>query len=231
MINERRNQEYRVKRMAKQPSTIGSSTYQRIKRDIIFGELQPGSKLKLDALKERYSASLSTLRETLNRLASDGFVEAPEQRGFLVTPVSREDLTEISELRVLLECHALELSIANGDTDWEGNLVAAHHKLHLMEQQLLKGDDSEKETWKRYDWEFHQAMIAACNSKNLLSLHSIIYDKYLRYQMLVLTYRGEEAVKEHKGMFDAALARDADTAKKLLEDHIRNGLAHTLEAM
>jgi DNA-binding GntR family transcriptional regulator len=74
-------------------------------------------------------------------------------------------------------------------------------------------------------------MIAACNSKNLLSLHSIIYDKYLRYQMLVLTYRGEEAVKEHKGMFDAALARDADTAKKLLEDHIRNGLSHTLEAM
>ncbi len=217
--------------MAKQPSTIGASTYQRIKRDIIFGELQPGSKLKLDALKERYSASLSTLRETLNRLASDGFVEAPEQRGFLVTPVSREDLTEISELRVLLECHALELSIANGDTDWEGNLVAAHHKLHLMEQQLLKGDDSEKETWKRYDWEFHQAMIAACNSKNLLSLHSIIYDKYLRYQMLVLTYRGEEAVKEHKGMFDSALARDADKAKKLLEDHIRNGLAHTLEAM
>ncbi len=217
--------------MAKQPSTIGASTYQRIKRDIIFGELQPGSKLKLDALKERYSASLSTLRETLNRLASDGFVEAPEQRGFLVTPVSREDLTEISELRVLLECHALELSIANGDTDWEGNLVAAHHKLHLMEQQLLKGDQSEKETWKRYDWEFHQAMIAACNSKNLLSLHSIIYDKYLRYQMLVLTYRGEEAVKEHKGMFDAALARDASTAKKLLEDHIRNGLSHTLEAM
>ncbi len=217
--------------MAKQPSTIGASTYQRIKRDIIFGELQPGAKLKLDALKERYSASLSTLRETLNRLASDGFVEAPEQRGFLVTPVSREDLTEISELRVLLECHALELSIANGDTDWEGNLVAAHHKLHLMEQQLLKGDESEKETWKRYDWEFHQAMIAACNSRNLLSLHSIIYDKYLRYQMLVLTYRGEEAVREHKDMFDAALAKDAGTAKKLLEDHIRNGLAHTLEAM
>ncbi|WP_425078739.1 GntR family transcriptional regulator [Ruegeria denitrificans] len=217
--------------MAKQPSTIGASTYQRIKRDIIFGELQPGSKLKLDALKERYSASLSTLRETLNRLASDGFVEAPEQRGFLVTPVSREDLIEISELRVLLECHALELSIENGDTDWEGNLVAAHHKLHLMEQRLLKGDDSEKETWKRYDSEFHQAMIAACNSKNLLSLHSIIYDKYLRYQMLVLTYRGEVAAKEHKHMFDAALARDANMAKKLLEDHIRNGLIHTLEAM
>ena len=217
--------------MPKSLNVVGASTYQRIKRDIIFGDLAPGSKLKLDALRQRYEASMSTLRETLNRLASEGFVDAKDQRGFFVTPVSREDLLEIASLRVLLECHALRLSIANGDTDWEGNLVAAHHKLHLMEQQLLKGDESEKETWKRYDWEFHQAMIAACNSKNLLSLHSIIYDKYLRYQMLVLTYRGEEAVKEHKGMFDAALARDAGTAKRLLEDHIRNGLTHTLEAM
>ena len=48
---------------------------QRIKHDIIFGELDPGAKLKLDDLKQRYSASLSTLRETLNRLASEGFVE------------------------------------------------------------------------------------------------------------------------------------------------------------
>ena len=231
MVIERGNREYRVKRMAKQPSTIAASIYQRIKRDIIFGELQPRDKLKLDALKKRYPASLSTLRETLNRLASDGFVEAPAQRGFRVAPVSREDLAEISELRVLLECHALELSIKHGDTDWEGNLVAAYHKLHVMEQQLVKGNDSEKESWKRYDREFHQAMITACNSRNLLSVHSIIYDKYLRYQMLVLTCRGEEGVREHKAMFDAALARDAHTAGRLLEDHIRNGLAHTLHAM
>lgn len=217
--------------MKQQFTTVGSSTYQRIKRDIIFGELNPGAKLKLEALKQRYSASLSTLRETLNRLASDGFVEAPEQRGFFVTPVSREDLIEISELRSLLECHALGQSIEAGDTEWEGNLVAAHHKLHLMEQRMLAGDQSEKELWKRYDWEFHLALIEACNSKNLLSLHSTIYDKYLRYQMLVLTYRGEEAVSEHRAMFEAALERDAAKARRLLDEHIRNGLEHTLAAM
>ena len=225
------NQKKPDKMMSKQFATVGSSAYQRIKPDIIFGEWKPGATLKLEGLKQRYSTSSSTLRETLNRLASEGFVEAPEQRGFFVTPVSREDLIEITELRVLLECHALEQSIENGDTDWEGNLVAAHHKLHLMEQRLLSGDESEKELWKRYDWEFHLAMIEACNSKNLLSLHSTLYDKYLRYQMLVLTYRGEEAVKEHKAMFDAALARDSGKAKQLLEEHIRNGLEHTLNAM
>lgn len=217
--------------MQKTPTTIGSSTYQKIKRDIIFGELRPGSKLKLEALKQRYATSPSTLRETLSRLASEGFVEAPEQRGFRVTPVSKKDLIEIGNLRVLLECHALSLSVENGDTDWEGNLVAAHHKLHLMEQKMLSGDESEKETWKRYDWEFHLAMIEACNNRNLLSLHAIMYDKYLRYQMLVLTYRGEEAVEEHRAMFEAAIDRNTKAATDMLERHINNGVAHTLAAM
>lgn len=211
-------------------NTVGSATYQQIKRDIIFGRLQPASKLKLDALRERYSASMSTLRETLSRLASEGFVLAEEQRGFFVTAVSREDLIEISNLRVLLECHAARLSIKNGDTDWEGNLVAAHHKLHLMEQRMLAGDTSLKEEWKRYDWEFHLAVIEACGSRNLLSLHAILYDKYLRYQMLVLTYRGQEAVDEHRAIFEAALSRNADQVATVLKSHIENGLEHTLAA-
>ncbi len=221
----------RYPKMTKQSNTVGTSTYEKIKRDIIFGELAPGGKLKLDVLKERYFASVSTLRETLNRLASEGFVAAEEQRGFFVTPVSNEDLIEITNLRILLECNALKASIENGDTDWEGNLVAAHHKLHLMEKRMLIGDVSEKETWKRYDWEFHLALVQACNSRNLLNLHATIYDKYLRYQMLVLTHRGEVAVTEHKAMFEAALNRDAEKAAGYLEDHIRNGLKHTLAAM
>ena len=211
--------------------TVGTSTYETIKRDIIAGELAPGSKLKLDALKSRYETGVCTLRETLNRLSSDGFVVAEEQRGFFVTQVSREDLIEITHLRVLLECDALRASVINGDTDWEGDLVAAHHKLHLMEKKLLAGDTSQKETWKRYDWMFHLALIRACNSRNLLQLHATIYDKYLRYQMLVLTYRGEAAVDEHRKMFEAALNRDADSAAKYLEEHIVRGLEHTLDAM
>lgn len=212
-------------------ATVGASTYQQIKRDIIFGALQPGAKLKLDALKQRYPASPSTLREALSRLASDGFVDAPQQRGFFVTPVSHDDLIEIANLRTLLECHALRASIELGDTEWEGNLVAARHKLARLERQMLSGDLSEEETWKRYDGEFHLAMIQACNSRNLLSLHSKIYDKYLRYQMLVLTHRGSIAADEHDKMLEAALARDADLAATLLEQHIQNGLRHAASAL
>ena len=217
--------------MEKAIGTVGSSTYQAIKRDIIFGALSPGTKLKLGQLKDLYDASLSTLRETLSRLSSEGFVAAEQQRGFFVTPVSREDLIEISNLRVLLECHALELSINQGDADWEGNLVAAHHKLRFVEDRLLAGDFSDKEVWKRYDWEFHLALIQACNSQNLLSLHAVLFDKYLRYQMLVLTYRGEEAMDEHKEIFETALARKTSEAKEALKRHIVKGLEHTIKSL
>ena len=105
--------------MTKSLNAVGASTYQSIKRDIIFGDLAPASKLKLETLRKNYNASMSTLRETLNRLASEGFVDALDQRGFFVTPVSKEDLMEVANLRVLLECHALKLSIDNGDTDWD----------------------------------------------------------------------------------------------------------------
>lgn len=217
--------------MTKIINTVGSSTYEHIKKDIIYGNLAPGSKLKLDGLKKQYDASVSTLRETLNRLSSDGFVEAAEQRGFFVRSVSREDLAEIANLRILLECSALKTSIENGNADWEGNLVAAHHKLKLIEQKMLSGDYSQKETWKRYDWEFHKTSIEACNSQNLMSLHAIIFDKYLRYQMLVITDRGKDAALEHQQIFDAALSRDSSKAIEALEIHIRKGLEHTLANM
>ena len=181
-----------------QQNTVGHTTYEKIKHDIIFGRLEPGAKLKLEALKVSYATSVSTLREILNRLASDGFVSAAEQRGFFVTPVSQNDLSEIANLRVLLECHALRESIENGDEDWEADLVAAYHKLQLIEGRMQQDVDTEKERWKKYDWEFHLALIRACNSSNLLALHATFFGKYLRYQMLVLTNRVRQHVMNIK---------------------------------
>ena len=197
--------------------TIAESAYSQIRTDIIFGRLAPDEKLKLEGLKQRYRVSVSTLREILNRLASEGFVVAEGQRGFEVAPISPENLKEISALRKLLESHALGLSFEAGDMDWEGQVVAAHHKLHQMELRMMAGDESIKEIWKRYDWEFHQALIRACGSRELLDSHAAVFDKYLRYQMLSLTFRGETAAAEHRALLDAALGRDATKAREILD--------------
>lgn len=208
--------------------TVGEQTYQRIRSDIIFGRLKPGQKLKLDALREVYDASISTLREILSRLASEGLVLAEGQRGFEVAPVSIENLKEISELRLLLETHALKQSFAAGGVDWEGDVVACHHKLATLERQMAGGEKSQTETWKRYDWEFHQSLISACGSQVLMETHASVFDKYLRYQMIALSFRGDIAAREHQGMMDAALSRNADAAITILERHVHGGLEHAL---
>ena len=68
--------------------TVGDSAWRRIRADILFGRLKPGEKLKLEKLKTSYGASVSTLREILNRLASERLVLAEGQKGFEVAPVS-----------------------------------------------------------------------------------------------------------------------------------------------
>jgi DNA-binding GntR family transcriptional regulator len=208
--------------------TIGDNAYRRIRADIIFGRIAPNQKLKLDGLKDVYGASVSTLREILSRLSSEGLVVAEGQRGFEAAPVSVDNLREIAALRLLLEGFALEQSFAAGDVEWEGRIVAAHHKLSALEQRMRDGDMGQTELWKRYDWEFHQALISACGSKVLMDTHAAIFDKYLRYQMIALSFRGDIAAKEHQVMLDAALARDAVTAKKVLETHVSGGVDHAL---
>ncbi|WP_024586084.1 FCD domain-containing protein [Aliihoeflea sp. 2WW] len=208
--------------------TIGDNTYRRIRTDIIFGRLAPAQKLKLERLKDEYGASVSTLREILNRLSSEALVLAEGQRGFEVAPVSIENLKEIAALRLLLESHALEQSFVAGDMDWEGRVVAAHHKLSSMERRMKEGDRSQTELWKRYDWEFHQALISACGSSVLMETHAAVFDKYLRYQMIALSFRGDIAAKEHRALLDCALERNASRAQELLELHVRGGVEHAL---
>lgn len=208
--------------------TIGERTYRRIRSDIIFGRLAPGQRLRLERLSTQYETSIATLRELLNRLLVEGLIVAEGQRGFEVTPVSADRWHEIAQMRELLECHALRQSVENGDVEWEGRVVAAHHKLATLEKQLLAGDRAQTETWKRYDWEFHHALISNCGSKALLEAHSAIFDKYLRYQIIAVVFRGEAAAREHRQLLDAALKRDWKTATAILVTHIRDCVQHTL---
>src|SRR5690606_4653055 len=98
----------------------------------------------------------------------------------------------------------------------------------VLERRMMAGDEQVREDWKHADWQFHRATIAGCGSRNLMETHGAIFDKYLRYQMMSLTYRGEIAAQEHKALLDAALARDGDAAVAILTKHIAGGVEHAL---
>ncbi|WP_046864464.1 GntR family transcriptional regulator [Microvirga massiliensis] len=211
-------------------TSIADRAYDRIRSDIVFGRLAPGTKLRLDRLAKDYGASVSTLREILSRLSSEGLVLAEGQRGFQVTPVSPAGFQDVAAMRLLLETYALSLSFAVGDLEWESRVVAAHHKLAFMERRMVAGDREGTELWKRYDREFHQSLIEACGSQTLLDLYGGVFDQYLRYQMVAVVFRGEIAAEEHRILLDCALARDSDRACEVLTHHVNGCVAHTLDS-
>ena len=131
-------------------------------------------------------------------------------------------------MRLLLETHALGLSFAMGDLEWESRVVAAHHKLAAMERRMLAGDREGTELWKRYDREFHQALIEACGSETLLDLFRGVFDQYLRYQIIALSYRGEIAAREHALLLECALKRNSAQACEVLNRHVVGGVEHAL---
>jgi DNA-binding GntR family transcriptional regulator len=210
--------------------SIGETAFQDIRTDIILGRANPGKKLKLEDLKSQYGAGISTLREILTRLAAEGFIVAEGQKGFRVAPVSVKDLRETADLRLLLENHALEQSFARGDLEWEGNVAGSYHVLSKMEKKVAEGDDSQTFTLKRYDWEFHQSLIAACRSPILMHTHGGVFDKYIRYQMITLSDRGEISAREHKALLECALSRDIGSARDILKRHIRGGVEEALKS-
>ncbi len=207
---------------------VAELALRRIRGDIIAGVLPPVRKLKLDALKAQYGASVSTLREILNRLASESLVEAEGQRGFEVAAATANNLREVADLRLLLESHAIRLSLASGDLDWEGRVVAAHHKLTVIEAQLLSGEIERTAQWVRYDFTFHNALISACGSQTLLELHASVFDRFIRYHMLAASFRGADVMSDHKALFELAMQRDADGIVAKLATHIKSGVDYVL---
>jgi GntR family transcriptional regulator, carbon starvation induced regulator len=206
--------------------TLTEALQDRIRQDIILGTLKPGSKLKLEGLSNTYNVSVNTLRETLSRLAADGLVVAEGQKGFAVLPVSMEDLREITEMRQLLECHALRQSIANADLEWEARVVGAYHKLSKVEAVVEAEPERYGDAWERYNQEFHDALIGNCNSRWLRLFHKAMYDHSQRYRMLSLKtkpFPRSRSAQEHRQILDAALARQGEKAAEILAQHILKG--------
>ena len=209
-----------------EPRTLVHSAYLALRKNIIEGHLPPGSKLKVELLKEFYKVGAGTLREALLLLASDALIVIQGQRGFRVADMSPSDFRDITETRVLLECHALRMSILSGGDAWEASLVAAFHLLGRIEKRLGDRPDDMFDEWESANKAFHEALIGGCDSICTRRFLSILYNQAERYRRVLLPNRPEtrNVHREHEAIFAAAIERDADAATRFLADHIRFNL-------
>ena len=204
-------------------ATLASSVYDQLRRDILSGDLSPGTKLRADYLRARYSVGNSPVREALNRLSSDGLVIREDQKGFRVSEVSREDLLELLKTRLWLEEIALRESIANGGVEWEERLVLSFHRLSKLPRSLSQTEYVVNPEWEQRHREFHMALIAACGSRFLVMFCEQLNDRADRYRQLAVatSYPKRKELDEHKIIFEAAVAGDADAAVEHLGVHYR----------
>jgi DNA-binding GntR family transcriptional regulator len=202
-----------------QSRTLASEMFEKLRSDILSARLAPGTKLRFDYLRKTYKVGLSPLREALSRLAENRLVVATGQRGFRVPSVSAHDIIDIAMVRKEIEGLALRLSISYGDDAWEANVVAARHKVALLEKA---GKNVAEDIWESRHRDFHRTLVSACQSECLLHLHGLLSDQFDRYRRLSAKSRLPNSPRSliHQRILDAVLSRNADLAVKLLGDHI-----------
>ena len=203
--------------------TLATSAYERLRFDVISGVFEPGAKLLIRELCQRYGIGLGPVREALNRMSRDGLVQQSDQRGFSVTPATEDDLEDIIRVRCWANEEALRASIANGDEAWEERLVLALHRLSRLP---FPADGKPSPAREQAHRAFHAALIGACGSKWLTDFCEQLFDAADRYRFLSRRGDGDPLRRpdEHPAIMEAALRRDADEAVRLLKAHFQQTL-------
>lgn len=211
-------------------STVGSPSKatqadkatQLIFDDILRNRLKPGERLTPEALSERYSIGLSPVREALIRLSVEGLVQGGGYRGFEVPEISIDELMDIANIRAELSCLALRESMRRGDERWEAEIIAAYHMIDRVPEALRANPQDYANAWEERNWAFHYALEGACGSPWLNHFISLLAVHSKRYRSRFFDYRDDAllAQAEHKALMDAVLRRDADTACRLMTEHV-----------
>ncbi len=203
---------------------LGISAYSWLKRDITRGVFQPGEKLLMSRLKERYQLGIGPLREALSQLVAERLVVAISQRGYRVAPMSLAELADLYDARAQLEGLILTLAIERGDDSWEADILAKAHTLAKVME--VNSPDEMLDVWDARHKAFHTAIASGCRSPHLLQVRESLFDQVERYRHLWLreTVFSQEALErkrqEHAALVEVILAREATRAAEMMREHL-----------
>lgn len=202
-------------------TSLTSQLTQSLRDELLNGTFAPGQQLRLNQLSQQFHVSLSPLREALSRLAAEGLVIAQDQRGYQAAPVSMRNHQEITDLRTMLEPHALRISMQQGGEDWEVAVLAAHHRLQQVEKRAASDPEALAE-WEIRHREFHLTLIGGGQMPVLAQFCEKLLAFSDRYRRIFLRERplDRDIPDEHEAILRATLDRDEARAGELLAQHI-----------
>lgn len=215
--------------------TMHARVLAQIRADIVTCRLMPNERLTLEALRDRYQAGWSPIREALMRLEAEGMVSLEQNKGFRVAAISRDSLFDLMRSRIEIESITLRRSIESGGVAWEADLLAAFHRLSRQTKLQRSQPGMISAEWSREHRAFHHALVAAYDSPTMLSIREGLFEKTERYVALSIMAKAPRRndALEHEQIMQAALARNVNRAITLNREHIErtlNKVAKSLES-
>ncbi len=209
------------------PTSQSEAAYLALKRRIIRCDLEPGQKITEAQLVGEIGIGKTPIREALTRLTQEGLVSSIRGHGYEVTPITLGDLQDLFAYRIMLEGHAAQLAAGHVqaiDLKRLDELCQAHYSI---------GDTESEENYMRANFAFHVLIAEASGNRHLaMAVRQVLEEsERLLYLSNILKNRTAEVTSEHKGLVDALLAGDGETARKMAVQHIAASERLVLDAL
>ena len=166
--------------------------------------------------------SRTPVREALRRLLQEHLIEE-SGKGTVVMGISRKDFEDMCAIRLRIEGLAVRGFIEHKTEESMRELKEA---LDFQEFYLSRSDADHMKTM---DGRFHETIYSHCGSAILRDTLSPLHKKVQKYRRLSIEQSGRAAksVEEHRAIYNAIEAGDADLAEKLMAEHVNNAM-HTI---
>lgn len=207
---------------SKKRADAAESVFAEVRRGIIEGQYQPGSRLIETQIAEALEVSRTPVREALVRLAAEGFVDLIRNRGAFVSKWSEQDLEEIFGLRVMLESYGTALAADNIQPD---EIERLDELAIRMDRALAEQRPGYVEECAELNTDFHATLVGAARNQRLSTIVSSLTQLPLIHRTISLQKPGELArsFAQHRDMVTAMKEGDSQWAEALMRAHILAG--------
>lgn len=205
--------------------SLGQQIADAVRRDIIFGRLEAGTKLTQEGLCEIYGTSRIPVRDALRQLQFEGFLSADGGRHASVVRITRRDIQDTFWLEAMLHGLATRRVAETATADQMGELRVLH--------QDMVDHSSDPDYASDVNWHFHRRINQLAGSRRISAALKSVASALPRDFLTEIPGWADRANHEHAGILEAMKDRDADAAEKLMQEHIElagDGFLHYLEA-
>ena len=193
--------------------------YKDVKNKLLNGKYKANEVLKEEELAQKYKVSRTPVREALQILVKEGFLTHRRKVGYIVKPLTKNELKEIVGIRSVLESYAARLTTENYDE----KLIQKLEKLIEKTENALTENNIQK--FYKFNCEFHLELYKSSGNKKLIEIIENLRENFQRYTRMLLNIDNMpyESLKDHKMMIEAMKERNPDKVEKVVKEHILKG--------